>query len=322
MLRSKLLKLLGPYIKYFPTKFSSIDFGSIPERSKSYKRFKINLKIPEDLLHYNSTKVSSLEIQQPCDKNGIEVFSYKGSNYYHPVRMAQRSLQFLNSYRLTKNETFLTTSIKYAEKLFETGTIYMNCLIFPYHFDFPLHGFKNQTMRAPWYSAMAQGLALSLFSRLYSFTPDTKYKNWADLISNSLNLEKGFSEIWFSCKDSKGYLWFEEYPMEECNFTLNGFIFTIFGLYDYYRMFLNNENVFNLLQESLNTVYYEFPLFRVKNGTSFYCLKHKIQYKAYHKVHIGQFKDLYNITSENTFLEYSDLMISDKRNIYSRFTRH
>lgn len=183
-------------------------------------------------------------------------------------------------------------------------------IFFPYPFDFVLHG-RNETMHAPWYSAMAQGQALSCFARMYSKTEDKKYLCAADSVYNSLSsLYSKNKKLWVTAITQDSLLWLEEYPDIPINKTLNGKIFAIFGIYDYYQI-TKREDVKQLLQASLTTIYKEVEKFRVPGDKSYYCLKHKVQNAGYHKVHIRILKELYDITGEPYFREVSDLLKSD-----------
>lgn len=73
--------------------------------------------------------------------------------------------------------------------------------------------------------------------------------------------------------DATGHLWFEEYPMEAPTKVLNGFIFTIFGIYDYYQVTHQTEAK-DLLQGGLTTVKDYVAPYRLPENYSRYCLKH------------------------------------------------
>jgi len=225
--------------------------------------------------------------------------------------MAQEGIRLLNNNLISEDNKDLDQAVKIARKLIEIAIPYKETLIFPYQFDFRLHGYRNQLMKAPWYSAMAQGLVLSFFSRLVKISNQPLISSKLKLIRSSFLLRKGESGIWFACKDEFKNWWLEEYPMNEPNFTLNGFIFAVVGLYDYLRLNPEDEEILSLLEESLNTILNVFHLFRVKNAYSYYCRKHKIRIKTYHKVHIEQFQDLYKISSNKDFLAFSKLLEKD-----------
>ena len=107
---------------------------------------------------------------------------------------------------------------------------------FTYTFDLVTKDYPvSRTFHAPWYSAMAQGLAISVFTRAYAYylsrdaTEANKYLDAA---------KKAFLPFQHDLKDggvtSGGGKWFEEYP--DGNHVLNGSIFAMFGVYDLWRV--------------------------------------------------------------------------------------
>ena len=69
-------------------------------------------------------------------------------------------------------------------------------------------------MPAPWYSAMAQGEALSLFSRLWAVTKEPAWRQAAEQTLTSLSLGPAAGQPWCSHVDEAGHLWLDEYPRD------------------------------------------------------------------------------------------------------------
>ena len=122
------------------------------------------------------------------DSSGVRVFRFAGETkiWQHPVAQIQYGLINLNSYRLTKNRAYLDIAIANAQRNIDRKVESAGAWYFPYDFDFAVHGDTTETLKAPWYSAMAQGQALSLFVRLYEYTKDAKWKAAADATFASL----------------------------------------------------------------------------------------------------------------------------------------
>jgi len=232
----------------------------------------------------------------------IEGFPIKNKNMgYTPVRITQQCFRYLFSYHLTNNEEYLLRVKKFTKKIIENSQLINDALYFPYNFNYNLHGIKNQKLKSPWYSGMSQGQILSLMVRMYNTTKEPLYKKNADLIFNSFKNLKEYYDPWVVYVDKNNYYWIEEYPMEQpCN-TLNGFIFGIFGLYDYYWLNPTEETLL-LLNASITTIEKYISKFRNNSKGSFYCLKHKVKSNPYHQIHIHQLKMLYKLTGENYFL--------------------
>jgi hypothetical protein len=99
----------------------------------------------------------------------------------------------------------------------------------PYHFDF-------KGMKAPWYSGMTQGTAVSFLLRYYQLT---KNKDALDLSEKLINLllkpEKEGGTIG---RTAEGGMWIEEYPRSTgAKSVLNGFINGFVGLHEYCTFF-------------------------------------------------------------------------------------
>jgi hypothetical protein len=246
-----------------------------------------------------------LDDNRLTDEQGVIVFIQEGNEYYHAGQIAQTILRFLDSYIQTNNPEYLDRAKLFAQKLIEISSESKDAIYFPCNFDFPLHGQEEEKMIAPWYSGMGQGEALSAFVRLYKITEENEYLEIAEKIFRSFTYLKGENEPWIVYVDEAGYLWIEEYPREEPTHVLNGFIFGIYGLYDYYLLKKDTLSK-QLLQASITTIRQYISEFRNEGDISFYCLKHKVKSVRYHRIHIDQLAMLYRITGDDYFQTISD----------------
>lgn len=253
----------------------------------------------------------SKEITYNVDEFGIPVFSYQGTDYYHPVFIAQKILPLISSYYLTNDYDYLDRAEFYAEKLLDISIDDDDRLFFIYPFSFYLHGYSDELMVAPWVSGMAQGQILSVFSRLYQLTHKNKYLQVAQKIYNSFLKIADKDQYWCTYIDDNNYAWIEEYPdIEEPNHTLNGFIFAIIGLYDYYEIHPSEESK-EVLRTFITTIKQYIGEFRNEGGLSYYCLAHRVTNLHYHQVHIDQLNYLFAVTEDSTFYHYARLFSQD-----------
>lgn len=81
-----------------------------------------------------------------------------------------------------------------------------------------------------WYSAMAQGQAMSLLVRAYLHSDDPQFLEAAIRALLLFNISSKDGGI--VAKFAKAYTWYEEYPTTPSSYVLNGFIFSLLGLYD------------------------------------------------------------------------------------------
>ena len=193
---------------------------------------------------------------------------------------------------------------------------------------------------------MSQGHALSVLTRAYRKMNDEKYlhaainglqlfkkplyeENDRNSDMNSEHLSKKQTGV--SSKFLNQFLWFQEYPTEPNTFVLNGFMYSLIGLYDLWHLTkysvssdkigVRNEGLeagelFLSGMKSLKTM---LPFYDVTSG-SVYDLRHvtmsgvepKVARWDYHSVHINL---LYLLSTIDLHDIKSDLKHSVKKNI-------
>jgi len=161
---------------------------------------------------------------------------------------------------------------------------------------------KKYNIKAPWPSAMAQGEAISLYLRVYQITQNPSLLETAWKAYQFMNLdvkEGGVKRL-----DKDGNLWYEEFPSEPPSYVLNGFIYSLFGLFDLYRV-TSNSMVKKDIDACLETL--KRNLYRFDAGYwSYYDLQKKelVRYYYQKNVHVPQLKILYLLTQEKIFKRY------------------
>src|SRR5690606_32879878 len=108
------------------------------------------------------------------DASGAFIYRHTDGRWYdHPVGQAQYVVNMLRNHRIDPDPQYLDLAIANANRLLQRAVRHGGAIFFPYPFDYGLHG--RGTMAAPWYSGMAQGIALSGFVRLHELTGDPKW---------------------------------------------------------------------------------------------------------------------------------------------------
>ncbi|XP_036819702.1 D-glucuronyl C5-epimerase B-like [Oncorhynchus mykiss] len=158
-----------------------------------------------------------------------------------------------------------------------------------------------------WYSAMAQGQAMSTLVRAYLLTKDQTYLNAALRATGPYKLhseQHGVKAVFMNKYD-----WYEEYPTTPGSFVLNGFIYSLLGLHDLAETAgekLGRESglLFSRGMESLKAM---LPLYDTGSG-SIYDLRHYMLGTApnlarwdYHTTHINQLQLLASIDNAPIF---------------------
>jgi hypothetical protein len=244
---------------------------------------------------YDTTTVTPVGGYGLVDAQGVRMADVGGHIYNHPVSQGAYAIENINSYRLTGNQAYLDIAVRNGQRLIDTHTESDGAWYFPYDFDFAVVGDTSETLRAPWYSGMAQGRALSTFVRLYQATGDLKWRDAADSTFASLNQAPSGSAPYGVHLDAQGRLWLEEYPrnpVADSEEVLNGHIYALFGLFDYWQL-TNSTVAQDLIRGAINTVAQTaMSQFRRVNASSVYSLRHRTPAGTYHQIHVTQMLNL------------------------------
>jgi hypothetical protein len=173
-------------------------------------------------------------------------------------------------------------------------------------YDFPWGG-----IQPPWYSGLAQGRALMLFCRLYEATGNPIYRDAAEKTFASFLVKGPREKPWVVDVDESNRLWLQEYPGAPSDYTFNGHMVGVYGLYDYYRM-SRDERALALLRGGLTTQLDASADFRQPAWKSLYCLKHQLTATAaYHEIHVKFFLYSHRITGDYRFARLADSYEAD-----------
>jgi hypothetical protein len=161
------------------------------------------------------------------------------------------------------------------------------------------------------YSSMAQGEGISLLIRAYKESKDERYKQCAEkaLEFMLLPLEKGGTTK-YQGKD----IYFYEYTEEPL--ILNGWIFSLWGVYDYYKYF-HDENAKAVLDATLSTLERRLPDFDL-GYWSMYEDGIRICSPFYHKLHIAQLNVMYDLTGRNVYKTYAEKFKKYQNSMFNR----
>ncbi len=248
----------------------------------------------------------------PDDPN-VRMYFVDGVAYNHPVGQAQVAINCLGAYASTGLSWQLDRAMDNAQRLIDTAQVSRGAWFFPYDFDWTI-GNPTNVMRAPWFSAMAQGQALTVFSRLWQMTKDSKWLDAARATAPSLTLAPTADEPFVSYLDPDGYLWLDEYarwPVSQGLKVLNGDMYSSWGLYDYWRI-TGDAEYLPFLGAALETVaHYVATSYRDVANISFYCLFLHNQIISYHLGHIQQFNRIYAFTGDPRWAEFADWLEAD-----------
>lgn len=249
------------------------------------------------------------------DTNKIPMTKYNGKFYYNPVTIAQYALSLYGKYLEgdnTKNE-FLDCANFLVDFMDERGSLRYN-FIYNHYEELPLG----------WTSSMAQGQALSVFERAFYITGDNKYLYAGNKALQYLitpitqgGVMDTLETLDVNLKDK---IFFQEYVNTSSSYTLNGYIFTLIGLYDWSQIKVNDNKYYSNIAnqyfykgiESLKCI---LPYYDIGGFTSYdlYYITKNVEPNSagkYHAIHLEQLDILYYITKDNYFKDMRDLWSS------------
>lgn len=256
-------------------------------------------------LYFAHIPINAKSMGARYDSNGIPLVKINNKYVYDPVSIAQYGLQYYSYYIKDGNKD----NIKYV-------TAVANWLVssqdkrtgkWLYNFPFDVGG-MNVRLNSGWACAMGQGQAISLLVRAYNLTKNERYIQTAELGLKPLkvNVINGGLTRYFN-----GHPFYEEYPTNPPSYALNGFMFTLLGLYDLSYIRPGSEAT-KLYNDGMNTLKYMLPYYdSSKNKISIYHLGYITKpprsihtSSFYHLVHIIQLKSLDSISPDPTLQKY------------------
>lgn len=250
------------------------------------------------------------------DSTGLLIYTRAdtGTRADHPVAYAQYGIESIEEYQRTGDKLWLDRAIRQADQLIAIHTTSRGAWWYPYNFPWT---YFDRTMRAPWYSGMAQGQALSLFVRLAEVTGDKTWDTAADNTFASFTLPYSATQPWVSL-NIDNHLYFEEYAGNQPPLlVVNGHIYAAFGIYDYWQH-TGNATAERYFDGAATTVLDRMmPIARVPGGISYYCVQYEycqvpgFQHASYHTGVAGQLADLAKETGDSSFQNWANLLTSD-----------
>lgn len=273
--------------------------------------------VKDSLGPYYMTFEDKANYTGPKDSDGVILFDYYFDigRQYNPLAIAQYGLGNLNLYLKNREEKNLETAKTQAEWLIKNLELNERGLYVWKH-KFPWHYKEN--LSSGWFSGHSQGTGISLLARLYALTGDKKYLDAAACAFPSLNAEIQNGGVKFI--DDDGNAWLEEYLIKNPTHILNGFLWALWGVWDFYLLTQNPEAEI-LFSNCVKTLKQNLPLY--DNGFwSLYDLsKQKMKMIAspfYHKLHIVQLRATGTLSGEEIFEKYAAKFESCEKNTLKR----
>lgn len=243
------------------------------------------------LLDRNDVQLWEVDTSRSFDSEGIIL--NKGD--YHPVGIVQYGMLCLDHFKLTGDSSYLKKSMdqaeyvlsdKYAHQLHEGAAIGL-----PYNFEY-------KGLSPPWYSGMAQGLAVSFLLRYAKIVDDPRLEKRIHKMVELMLRPAGAPGC--LSRTPEGLVWLEEYPnTPQSPQVLNGFIFSLVGIIEYVNSGLSNrrvERVTRDLIQSLKSVIHVYDRLSWTNYNRAVVYPNRLNYV---QLQIFQMRQLHELTGDD-----------------------
>lgn len=247
------------------------------------------------------------------DSNGIPMLDYRGviGLQYNPIAIAQWGLANYNQFCETREGIRAQKTLKAADWLCDHLEQNPHGLwVWNHHFDWDY----RDTLKAPWYSGLAQGQGVSLLLRAHAHTRDDKYVQAADQAFAALTRPIADGGVLF--EDEEKNLWIEEYLVDPPTHILNGFMWALWGVLDFWRAraAAQAKGIFDRGVETLvrNLRRYDTGYWSLyeQSGTRLRMLASPF----YHRLHIVQLQAMAQLTGETEFTK-----VAERWETYTRY---
>ena len=258
----------------------------------------------EKILGYYNDLTGKINSNTLLDDNGVVInIIANNKKVYFPISIFQYALGLWDLYLLTNKNNYLTSFFKQCDWIIknqlDNGS--WNC--------FGPIGYKNYTV-----SSMGQGEAISVLLRAYQNTHDTKWLGSAKkaLECMLIPVQQGGTLL----IEGEDYF-FEEYPGDnEKRSVLNGWIFSLFGIYDYLKI-IEDEKVKDIYRRSLKTLKLHLQDYDLGYWSN-YDKSGRIASPAYHNLHIAMLNTISDITNDDYFNKIAIKWSKYNQNTYYR----
>jgi hypothetical protein len=288
-------------LSYYRRIFRAYLWPGASQLSFWHDRAELNSRAPTHALgEYHMTFEEKAQYNGPHDAEGIPLLNYHGAVglQYNPIAIAQWGLGNYNLFSRTGSIEARGKFLKAGDWLCEQLKPNAHGLhVWNHYFDWEY----RQTLKAPWYSGLAQGQGISLLVRAYADSGEKNYLHCAALAFRSFLADVASGGVRFI--DAEKNIWFEEYLVSPPTHILNGFIWAAWGVYDYFLATGSREamSLFAAAVKTLDANLARYDLGFWSRYELSGTLLPMIASCFYHRLHVTQLRVMHRITSEKIF---------------------
>jgi len=258
-----------------------------------------------DLGEYYMLFAEKADYQGAYDSAGIPQLDYHGhiGLQYNPIAIAQYGLGNYNLWRRTADDARKRKVFLIADWLcshLEPNA--RGLFVWNHHFDWEY----RDTLKAPWYSGLAQGQGISLLVRAHKESGEQRYLDAAGRAF--VSFQRPVNEGGVAFTDESGDLWFEEYIVSPPTHILNGFIWALWGVYDL-ALATRDASVRDLFSRGVRTLLHNLDRYDLGFWSLYEQSGTRLPMVAsafYHRLHIVQLRVMHRLTGEEKLAEVAN----------------
>lgn len=243
------------------------------------------------------------------DEYGIPKVQYSDGLKYVPTTAFHWGLVQYSKWIETQDIVYFENATKVANWAVENQSLVGGWAWF---FNHSFHGGVLGSMDSGWYGGMTQGLGMSFLTRMYNATGNESYMDAALSSTQTLNINVSDGGV---LRHYHNYSWYEEYPTPDAgSFVLNGYLYTLVGLYDLIEEF-NDSLSIALYENGIISLSAMIGLFDLGCASSYDLVHHSVPTTApniaregYHNLHITLISVM-NIIEDDTYQSVEDRWI-------------
>jgi len=290
-----------PRLSYYQRIFSAYVLGGKSQLTFWHETPELNPDAPLDRLgEYYMVFAEKARYAGHFDDASIPVLDYRGriGRQYNPIAIAQYGLAHYNAFCRTRNHASWEKVLHVAEWL--TAHLETNAhgvAVWNHHFDWEY----RETLRAPWYSALAQGQGISLLVRAHQLASDGRYADAAERAFAAFLTSTEEGGVTFT--DERGDPWLEEYLVSPPTHILNGMIWAAWGLRDYF-LASAHPKAKDLFDRATRTLLRNLDRYDLGFWSLYELSGTRLPMVAspfYHRLHIVQLRVMERLTGEAEF---------------------
>jgi hypothetical protein len=295
-----------PSLAYYRRIFSAYVLGGNSHLTFWHEPPAENLRAPTtELGEYYMPFTEKANYLGARDESGIPQLDYHGriGLQYNPIAIAQYGLGNYNLWRSANDADRRRKFFLVADWLIANLEQNPQGLhVWNHHFDWEY----RDTLKAPWYSGLAQGQGISVLVRAHQESNDARYLEAAQRAFATFQHSIADGGVAFT--DASGDLWFEEYIVSPPTHILNGFIWALWGVHDYF-LATQDAGVRDLFTRGVRTLLHNLNRYDLgfwslyeQSGTRL----PMVASRFYHQLHIVQLRVMHRLTGEKEFLRVAD----------------